>query len=139
MSSPAWQFEYSVECNASRLFAWKYWTNVANWNDPPATFELSGPFQAGAELTTTLPDQTWHSVIEHVDPEQEAVIEMQLVDAVLSFHWKFEEITGNRSRIVQQLRLTGANANTYLDKVAVFEQSVPQGMTRLARLIEHAD
>jgi hypothetical protein len=27
----AWEFEHSVECQVSRDFAWRFWTNVANW------------------------------------------------------------------------------------------------------------
>lgn len=44
MASVAWEITHSVETNASPDFAWHYWTNVANWDDPPAKFELDGPF-----------------------------------------------------------------------------------------------
>jgi hypothetical protein len=138
MPSPVWNFQYSVQCNASRTAAWKYWADVANWDDPPARFELSGPFQVGSKLTTILPDQSWHSIITHVDPEREAVVEMQLVDAVLAFEWKFEDDVSNRSRITQRLALTGPNASAFVDQVRIFEMSVLQGMKRLARLIEQA-
>jgi len=62
-NEPAWQFQHSVQCNAPQKFAWSYWTNITNWNDPPAKFALDGPFDVGSRLTTTLPGQTWHSII----------------------------------------------------------------------------
>jgi hypothetical protein len=33
---------------ASPAFAWKYWTTASNWTDPPAEFELQGPFETGS-------------------------------------------------------------------------------------------
>jgi len=138
MNEPAWEFQHSVECNATRRFAWGYWTNVANWNDPPASFHLDGPFQAGSRLTTTLPDQTWHSIIRAVEPDREAIIEMELPDAVLSFHWKFEELVEDRTRITQRLVLKGANAKAFVAQVVIFEQSVPDGMKKVVGEIERA-
>ena len=62
-SEVAWMFQHSVDCNAPRHFAWSHWSDIANWNDPPASFHLDGPFEAGSHLTTSLPGQTLHSVI----------------------------------------------------------------------------
>jgi hypothetical protein len=138
MSEPAWDFQYSLECKAPRRVSWGYWTNVANWNDPPANFALDGPFEAGSRLTTCLPDQIWHSVIRSVHPGHEAVIEMQLPEAVLAFHWKFEDLPEDRTRITQRLVLTGANAKSFVDQVGIFEQSVPDGMKKFVAAIERA-
>ena len=138
MSEPAWEFVHSVDCKATRRFAWSYWTNVANWNDPPAKFHLDGPFEAGSRLTTTLPDQTWHSTIRDVHPDREALIEMQLTDAVLSFHWRFEALAEDRTRITQQLALLGANAKSFVAQVTIFEESVPAGMNKVVAAIERA-
>jgi hypothetical protein len=138
MSESTWEFKHSVECSATRQFAWNYWTNVANWDDPPAKFHLTGPFEAGSVLTTTLPDQTWRSAIRDVSLDCEATIELQLPDAVLSFNWKFEELEEDRTRITQRLVLSGANAESFLTQVAVFEQTVPGGMSKLAAAIERA-
>jgi hypothetical protein len=138
MSEPAWEFQHSVECNAPRKFAWGYWTNVLNWNDPPAKFHLDGPFEAGSRLTTKLPDQTWRSIIRHVNPEHEAIIEMQLQDAALSFDWRFEELSKERTRITQRLALRGANAKSFVAQVSVFEKSIPDGMKKVVAAIEGA-
>jgi hypothetical protein len=132
----AWQFEHSVDCGAPRQFAWNYWTNVANWNDPPASFRLDGPFAAGSEITTSLPGQQLHSVIRDVVEGHEATIEMQLTDAILSFRWKFESLTENTSRISQHLALSGPNAAAFVAQAGMLEQTTPEGMKKLATVIE---
>jgi hypothetical protein len=136
-AAPSWIFEHSVQCNASRNFAWTYWTNVSCWNDPPAKFELDGPFAVGSRLTTTLPDQVLHSVIRSVEPGCAATIEMQLPYGILSFHWTFEDLSETRSRITQRLVLSTESA-ALLAQASTLEQSVPQGMNKLIAGIEDA-
>ncbi len=138
IKEPAWQFQHSVQCNVPQRFAWSYWTNIANWNDPPAKFALDGPFDVGSQLTTTLPGQTWHSIIRDRKGDREATIEKQLPDAVLSFHWQFEELPENRARITQRLALSGPNAKSFVVQASIFERTAPDGMKRLAAAIERA-
>lgn len=138
MNEPAWQFQYSVECNAACRFAWSYWTNISNWDDPPARFILDGPFAVGSRLTTILPGQNFSSVIRDVKPQREATIEMQLPDAILSFQWKFEELSENRTRITQRLALTGANAESFVAQARTMETSAPDGMKKITAAIEGA-
>jgi hypothetical protein len=136
--APVWEFRHSIECRTTPQFAWEYWANIANWNDPPATFHLDGPFAAGSQLTTSLPGQTWHSVIREVKAGREAIIEMQLPGAALSFYWKFEDLPGNRCRITQHLALRGSGAKPFVGQVAAFEQTAPAGMKKLVDAIERA-
>lgn len=135
-SEPVWQFQHSVDCNAPQQFAWQYWTNIANWNDPPASFHLDGPFEAGSQLTTTLPGQTLHSVIRNVILYREAAIEMELAGAILSFYWKFETLSPDRTRITQRLILSGASAAAYVAQASLLEQGAPAGMKALVAAIE---
>jgi hypothetical protein len=140
-SEPVWGFQHSVDCNAPRQFAWRYWTNIANWHDPPATFHLDGPFDVGAHLTASLPGQTWHSVIREVTEgsrSNEAIIDMQLPGAILSSHWKFESLSDQRTRITQRFALTGANAEALVAEASVLEKTVPEGMEKLVAAIENA-
>ena len=137
MNERVWTFEHSVECAASRNFAWAYWTNIANWNDPPAKFELDGPFAVGSQLTTTLPDQTLYCLIRYLEPGCAATIEMQLPDGVVSFHWTFEDLLETRSRITQRLVLSTASSSL-VAQARVLEQTVPQGMSKLIASIEKA-
>jgi hypothetical protein len=135
----AWQFEHSVDCNVPRHFAWSYWTNIANWNDPPASFHLDGPFDAGTRLTTKLPGQELHSFIREVirgSLSDEAIIDMQLSDAILSFHWKFESLSEYRTRMTQRLTLSGANAEALIAQASILEKTVPEGVARLVAAIE---
>jgi hypothetical protein len=135
-SEPAWQLQHSLDCNAPRQFAWSYWTNIANWNDPPASFHLDGPFDVGSRLTTNLPGQTLHSVIREVVEDCEAVIDMQLPDAIFSFHWKFESLSDKQTRITQRLTLSGPNAEAFVAQASILERTAPDGMKRLVAAIE---
>src|SRR5262245_60631055 len=68
--------EHAVEADVSLAFAWKFRTDVANWNDPPARFEIDGPFLDGTRGTTFLPGQqplTWW--VRDVVPKRSFVIE----------------------------------------------------------------
>ena len=138
ISGPAWEFQCSVDCNTSAQLAWAYWTNIANWNDPPARFYLDGPFETGSRLTTDLPGQTLHSIIRDVKAGRRATIEMQLPDAILSFHWKFETSSQDRTRITQRFVLSGTNAKAFVAQARMLEKSAPEGMTRLVAAIERA-
>jgi hypothetical protein len=137
MNAPAWTFEYSIDCNTSRQFAYRYWTDIANWNEPPARFELDGPFDVGSQLTTTLPGQTYHSIIRRVDPDRAATIEMQLTEGVLSFRWEFQDLTESRTRITQRLILSTTNASL-VAQANLLEQTTPVGMNKLVAAIERA-
>jgi len=140
VAESTWQFEYSVETDASLRFAWDYWTNVANWDDAGVEFEIDGPFAPGSRLTSKSPgQQAWHSVIRAVELESAASIELQLDDAVLRFDWRFDELSPRRTRITQRLTLEGENGPAYTDNVVIFESTAPDGMKRLARVLERAE
>jgi len=133
---PVWQFQHSLDCNSPQQLAWHYWTNVANWNDPPASFHLDGPFDVGSRLTTSLPGQKLHSVIRQVINCREAIMDMQLPDAILSFHWKFEPLFEERTRITQRVILSGNSAEAFIAQAKMLEQTAPEGMKTLVTAIE---
>jgi hypothetical protein len=90
MANVPWEITHSVETNASLVFAWNFWTNISNWDDPPAEFELEGPFAIGSRGSTRLPGQEpLHWFIREIAPPNAATIEMGLDDATLSFEWQF--------------------------------------------------
>jgi hypothetical protein len=136
MSEAIWEFVHSVECGAPREFAWAYWTNAENWDDPPARFEFDGPFVVGTRLKTILPRQELESVIREVVDGCSALIEMDVMGAVVAFEWSFEAFDGRRTRITQRISLSGAGVDALVDQARVLEQSVPQGMQKLAGNIE---
>src|ERR1700759_1829458 len=94
-----WEFSHSIECNAPREFCWSYWTNIDNWDDPPAKFGLEGKFEDGSRIVTELPEQTLISVIRDVREERAAVIEISLPSAYFRFHWNFDDLEGERTLI----------------------------------------
>ena len=138
MSRIVWEFEHSVESGVPRQFAWRYWTDAANWEDPPARFEFDGPFAVGTRIRAILPDQTLWSVIREVKDGQAARIETEVHGAVLAFHWRFEEVAAQRTRMRQRLELYGPEAEALLGQARFMEQSVPQGMARMAGNMERA-
>ena len=94
------QLEHSIEAEVSLEFAWKYRTDIATWNDPPATFILEGPFIAGSRGTTLLPgQQPLHWNIREVQPLKAFILEMQLDRAILAFEWRFDALSRQRTKI----------------------------------------
>jgi hypothetical protein len=140
MTNATWEMSYSVETDASPAFAWNYWTDVANWVDPPAEFELDGPFAAGSRGTTRLPGQEplqW--LIREVTAPRAAAIEMQLDGATLSFEWRFDGLSKGRTRLTQRVVLHGGNAGAYASQVeSTFKASLPDGMNKIARAMAKA-
>jgi len=63
---------------------------------------------------------------------------MQLPDAVMTSHWMFEELSQDRVRITQRLALTGTHAKLFAGQASRLEQTVPEGMSKLAVAIERA-
>jgi hypothetical protein len=134
MSEIGLQLNYSVEADVSPAFAWRYRTDVATWNDPPARFTLDGPFESGSRGTTLLPGQEpLHWRIREVRPGESFVLEMQLDRATLSFEWRFDELPGERTKLTQHVVLSGENAGAYAAQVeAGFGANLPDGMRRIA-------
>ncbi|HKX33433.1 MAG TPA: SRPBCC family protein [Blastocatellia bacterium] len=140
MKKVALQLEHSVEADVSPTFAWKFRTDVANWNDPPAKFALDGPFAVGSRGTTWLPGQDpihWH--IPEVRPEESFVIEMELDQATIAFEWRFEALSEHSTKLTHRLVLSGDNAMKYAEQVeAGFGSNLPNGLERIAAEMEAA-
>jgi len=135
------QLQHSVEVEVSCSFAWTWRTNIENWDDPPAAFQLHGPFAKGTRGTTRLPGQEplrWQ--IREVRPDTFFVIDMPLDRAVLTFEWVFEPIEQHRTRITQRVTLSGDNAAAYADQVRTgFGATLAEGMRRVAEALVTAD
>jgi hypothetical protein len=134
MSGISLQLEHSIEAEVSLEFAWRYRTDIATWNDPPARFALDGPFIAGTRGTTLLPGREpvcWR--IGEVRRARSFVLEMQLDRALLTFEWCFEALSEQRTRMTQKIVLSGDNAAAYAEQVeAGFSPGLADGMTRIA-------
>src|SRR5215208_1835458 len=111
MTNIACRLEHSIEVEAAPAFVWSWRTDIRNWDDPPARFQLGGPFAEGSWGTTRLPGQEpirWQ--IRDVRPGTSFVIEMILDGAVLSFEWLFDAVSNRRTRMTQRIVLSGDNA-----------------------------
>jgi hypothetical protein len=141
MPNIAWEMTYSVETDASPAFAWNYWTNIANWADPPAEFELDGPFASGSRGTTRLPGQEpLHWLIREVLPPEAATITIELQGAALSFQWRFDGLSDRRTRITQRVALQGENAGAYVSQVeSTFPSTLPDGMDKIAAAMANSE
>jgi hypothetical protein len=141
MTNIALQLEHSVEAEVSPSFAWSWRTDVKNWVDPPAQFQLDGPFASGSRGITQFPGQEpmrWQ--IRDVRPGTSFVIDMPLEEAVLSFEWDFEPLSNHRTRITQRIVLSGDNATEYADQVrAGFGSTLEDGMKRIADALVRAE
>jgi hypothetical protein len=138
MPDIAWQIEHSVVANASLAVVWNFWTNTGNWVDPPARFELNGPFAAGSTGRTHLPGQPpleWF--IREASEPTAAIIEMPLDGASLSFEWTFTSLSDEQTRLTQRIVLRGEHASNFIAQVeAGFASNLVDGMKRIASLIE---
>ena len=106
MCEIALQLEYSIEADVSPGFAWRFRTDVANWNDPPARFALDGPFEVGSCGTTLLPGQEpLHWRIREVVPGKSFALELKLDQAVLTFDWSFDDLPRGRTKLTQYIVL----------------------------------
>ena len=134
MNNMACQLEHAVEAEVSLSFAWSWRTDINNWDDPPAQFQLDGPFASGSWGTTLLPGQEplrWQ--IRDVRPGTSFIIDVPLDGAVLSFEWLFDALSEQRTRITQRIVVAGDNAAVYVKQVqAGFGANLPDGMKRIA-------
>lgn len=141
MNDVAWEIAHSVDANASPAFIWTYMTNVANWDDPPAKFELDGPFTVGSMGTTCMPGQEplrWR--LCEINPMESYVLEMILDRAILLFEWRFEGRSDGRTRLTQRIALSGENAAAYTAQVqSAFTSTLAEGMHRIAAALERAE
>ncbi len=130
----AWEMTHSEETDASPDAAWKYWTNIDNWIDPPAEFELYGPFVEGTRGVTRIPGQPpLHWVIRDMRPPETATVETQLDGARLSFEWRFSGLADGRTRLTQHVELRGENAAVYVPQLdSILRVTLPEGMKKIA-------
>lgn len=141
MSDSPWLLEHSVEADVSAAFAWRFWTDVRNWDDPPAQFMLDGSFADGSRGTTVLPGQApvrW--CIRNVRAGRSATIEMELDRATLEFEWHFTPLADHKTKLTQRIALSGENASTYAEQVrAAFGPNLSAGMARIAAAMVKAE
>ena len=141
MNDIVWEIAHSVDANVSQAFAWNYMTTVSNWDDPPAQFELNGPFAIGSSGTTSFPGQEsmhWHILC--VNQQERYILEMPLDRATVSFEWKFEALAAMRTRLTQHIVLKGENAAAYVAQMeSAFSSNLASGMKKIAAAMQSVE
>ena len=140
-SDAVWVCERSVDAEVPASFAWRYMTDVRNWNDPPAEFVLDGAFVVGGQGTTRMPgqpDRVW--MIGEVTPGRGYTLRTALAEHVyILFHWHFDPLTDQRARLTQRVELCGENAAEYISDIqSAFESNLAPGMRRIAAMMSRA-
>lgn len=135
-----WDFKHSVECEASRDFAWSFWTDVSNWEriegQAVEWIRLEGPFRAGARGETKSPGQEpRHWTIVDVQAGFSATIAMKVHGATFLNQMNFESLLDNRTRITQRLSLHGEVPPEMLSLMQTFEATAPEGLAKMAAMI----
>jgi hypothetical protein len=133
--------EHSIEADVSPAFAWKFRTDITTWSDPPATFQLDGPFAEGAHgmtLTPGLEPLAWW--IRDVRPGHSFAIEMPLDQATLRFEWHLDAICERRTKLTHRVILAGHNMATYRKQVeAGFGANLAAGLEKIAQAMVDAE
>jgi hypothetical protein len=138
-----WSFEHTIECAVGRAFAWRFWTDVANWPVVDSSVEavrLDGPFVAGAKGITKprgMPEIEWQ--VTEVETGSSARIEIPAPGAVLKCFWAFEDAASGGSRITERVYMEGEKAADYVAMLGQeLERGIPQAMSRLAEEMTRA-
>lgn len=140
-TEPVWTSEVSVNVDVPASFAWRYMSDVRNWNDPPAEFALEGAFATGARGRTRMAGQApIHWTVAFVDPGRGYTISSVLSEgASIFFHWQFTAVSHGRCRLTQRLELHGEQAASHVNDVrAAFASNLEPGMRRIAAMMQAA-
>jgi hypothetical protein len=133
--------EQSIEADVPLAFAWRFRTDIATWNDPPARFVLDGPFVDGTPGKTLMPGQepiVWW--IRDVQSGRSFTIDMPLDRATLRFEWHFSAVSERRVKLTQRIFLSGSAADQYREQIQTgFGANLDAGMEKLAASMEAAE
>jgi hypothetical protein len=135
-----WLLTHAEVTAATPSFVWGYWTDVTHWVDPPATFRLEGPFEAGSQGVTLFPDrEPFRWVLQDVVPQASYTIASDLDGATVLFHWRFDPLPSGGTKLIQRIGVSGKDAARHASAIrSVFEPSLAAGMKRIALLLAEA-
>ena len=138
-SGAGWHCECAAEAEVSAAFAWNYWTDVRNWSDPPARFELEGAFASGARGTTWMLDQKpLHWEVGEIEFGKSAKIQSRLEGAMWTVTMRFDPVAERRTRITQRIEVDGPKAGDYTEAQAMFSANQAAGLKKLAASMAEA-
>lgn len=110
-----WEYENSIETNATPAAIWRLWADVANWGAWNAEIEkvtISGPFTAGSQIEMTPPgEDPILLLIDEAVEDELFVDEARFNDLVLRTTHRIDRIDQDRIRVVYRLEITGGGAD----------------------------
>ncbi|MCX4961200.1 SRPBCC family protein [Streptomyces virginiae] len=110
-----WEYEHSIETDATPEAIWRLWADVENWgawNAEIQKIEIDGPFAAGTRITMTPPgeDPIALRVAEVVEGEL-FVDEARFDGLLLRTVHRIDPIGRDRIRVVYRMEITGDGAD----------------------------
>ncbi|MEU3510630.1 SRPBCC family protein [Streptomyces longwoodensis] len=110
-----WEYEHSIETNATAEAIWRLWADVENWgawNAEIEKIEMNGPFTTGTQITMTPPgdDPVLLHIAEVVEDEL-FVDEARFNGLLLRTTHRIDQIDQNRIRVVYRMEITGTGAD----------------------------
>src|SRR5690348_429544 len=110
-----WQYERSVETNATSASVWRHWSDVATWpawNAGIEKIEVDGPFVVGTTIRMTPPGAEPVSLrLTDVASGEGFTDEMDGGDFVVRTTHRVEPLDGGRTRIVYRTEIVGPSAD----------------------------
>ncbi|HJQ34167.1 MAG TPA: SRPBCC family protein [Pyrinomonadaceae bacterium] len=136
---PPFEFEHSVEVNASAETAWEFWTKGGNWHadqstDWVTTDDVLASGAVGDAEHLDLPFV--RSRVAESRAAERAVLEAEMPGVTFRFEMSFEPVSESRTRLRQRVTLTGPHAAAAAPLLGpMFEQSIRDGLQSLADAI----
>ncbi|MFG2972820.1 SRPBCC family protein [Streptomyces sp. NPDC048331] len=110
-----WEYEHSIETDATAEAIWRLWADVANWgawNAEIQKIEIDGPFATGTRITMTPPgaDPIPLRLTEVIEGEL-FVDEARFDGLLLRTVHRIDPIGQDRIRVVYRMEITGEGAD----------------------------
>lgn len=136
-----WEFEHSLEVNASPLAIWQLYSDVSawpKWDDGIAALELHGPFAVGTTGTITpVGQESLPFRLVEVSPNEGFADETEIPGAGLTIRFSHEilPLAGGSSRITHRVTMSGPAADTLGPQIgSAITAGTPKAMQTLADL-----
>ena len=136
-----WTYQHSIETSATPEQVWGLWADVENWgawNADIESIQISGPFEAGAEIVMTPAGQD--PVLLHVaevSVNELFVDEARFDGLVLRTVHQLDQGTQGRTRVTYQMEITGTGADELGPQIGpAITADWPQTMAALVKLAQ---
>ena len=110
-----WEYEHSIETNATPEAIWRLWSDVKNWgawNGEIEKIEINGPFEAGTQILMTPPgDDPIPLVIAEAVENERFVDEARFGGLLLRTTHRIDPAGQDLTRVVYRMEITGDGAD----------------------------